>query len=69
MEKYIFLKLIVMDYDCISSIFHIFLYDKENEKYLNRQKIGLFKEMGKIFSEDSNKLVKIFLFCFVQIRT
>ncbi len=47
MEKYIFLKLIVMDYDCIASIFNIFLYDKENDKYLNRQKIGLFKEMGK----------------------
>ncbi len=37
MEKYIFLKLIVMVYDFIASIFNIFLYDKENDKYLNRQ--------------------------------
>lgn len=29
-------------------LFHIFLYARKNDKYLNRQKIGLFKEMGKI---------------------
>lgn len=36
-----------------------FIYDKENDKYLNRQQIGLFKEMGKNWEDFLKIQIKV----------